>query len=116
MEVRAKAKNVSVSPKKLRRMVGVVRGLPVNEALTVLRFLPSAAAADIAKVIRSAVANAENNYQMNPDALKIVGITADEGMKLRRFRASARGRAGSIHKRHSHITVVIDEKEQELGA
>ena len=116
MEVRAKAKNISVSPKKLRRMVGAVRGLPVNEALTLLRFLPSAAAADIAKVIRSAAANAENNFQMNPDSLKIVGIRADEGMKLRRFRAAARGRAGSIHKRHSHITVVIDEKEQELGA
>ncbi len=116
MEVKARAKNISISPKKLRRVVSTVRGLPVNKALTILRFLPSPAAADIAKVIRSAAANAENNFNMNPDSLKIVGITADEGMKLRRFRASARGRAGVIHKRHSHITVVIDEEEQRLGA
>ena len=111
MQVRAFAKNLHVSPKKLRRILDVVRGRPVNEALKVLRFLPSPAARDVAKVVRSAAANAENNYQLNADSLRIVQITADEGMKLRRYQPMARGRAGLVRKRHSHVTVVVDEEE-----
>ena len=111
MEVRAVAKNIHVSPRKVRRILDVVRGRPVSEALTVLKFLPSPVAADVAKVVKSAAASAENNYQMDPDSLKIVHITADDGLKLRRFQPMARGRAGLVHKRHSHITVIVDEAE-----
>ena len=111
MEVKARAKNISLSPKRIRPIVSAVRGLAVPEALTVLRFLPSPAAADIAKVIKSAAANAENNFQLDPDSLRVVDIRADEGMKLRRYLPMPRGRAGLIHKRHSHITVIVSEEE-----
>ena len=111
MEVRATVKNISVSPKKLRPIVDAVRGKAVPEALTILRFLPSPAAGEVAKVIKSASANAENNFQLDPDSLRIALIQAQEGMKLRRFLPKPRGRAGLIHKRHSHITVVVSEEE-----
>ena len=116
MEVRAIAKNISVSPKKLHRIVDTVRGKSVGEALLILQFLPTPAAHEVAKVVKSAAANAENNFQMDPERLRIVGITADEGMKLRRFQPMARGRAGSVHKRHSHITVVVDHEEVKNGS
>jgi large subunit ribosomal protein L22 len=111
MEVRAVSRNVSVGPKKLRPMVSAVRGLPVREALISLQVLPQAAAQDIAKAIRSAMASAENNYQLNPEALRIVRIHADEGIKLRRMKPMARGRAGDMRKRYSHITVVVSDGE-----
>ncbi|MEE9285142.1 MAG: 50S ribosomal protein L22 [Dehalococcoidia bacterium] len=115
MEVRAIAKNVSVSPKKLRRIVDTVRGKPVSEAMVILQFIPSPAAGEVAKVVKSAAANAENNFQMDPERLRIVRITADEGIKLRRYQPMARGRAGTVHKRHSHITVVVDQEEGDVG-
>ncbi len=111
MEVRAVVKNLSVSPRKLRPILDAVRGRNVQDALTVLQFLPSPAAKDVAKVVKSAASNAEANLSMDPDSLRIVSIVADEGIKLRRFLPHPRGRAGLIHKRHSHITVVVDEKE-----
>ncbi len=121
MEVRAIARNVGVSPKKLHRIVDLVRGKPVPEALTILRFVPSPAAAEVAKVVKSAAANAENNHQMDPERLRIVRITADEGLRLKRRRPMARGRAGVVHKRLSHIAVVVDQApgggaEEERGA
>ena len=76
-----------------------------------MRFLPTPAAHEVAKAVKSAAANAENNYQMNPDSLRVVSITANEGMKLRRFQPMARGRAGTVRKRSSHITVTVDEQE-----
>ena len=112
MEVKARAKNISVSPKRIRPIVSAVRGMHVPEALTVLKFIPSPAAGEIAKVIKSAAANAENNFQLDPDSLRVVAITANEGMKLRRFLPMPRGRAGLVHKRHSHITVVVSEEEK----
>ena len=111
MEVRAVVKNLSVSPRKLRPILDAVRGRNVQDALTVLQFLPSPAAKDVAKVVKSAAANAEANLSMDPDSLRIVSIVADEGIKLRPFLPHPRGRAGLIPKRHSHITVVVDEKE-----
>ena len=111
MEVRAVAKNISISPQKLGRVVETVRGRPVQEALVLLRFLPTPAAHEVAKAIKSAAANAENNFQMDPETLRVVAITANEGMKLRRSMPMARGRAGVVHKRSSHITVVVDEQE-----
>ena len=112
MQAKALAKNLSVSPRKLRLIVDTVRGKPVNEALVALRFLPEHSAADLAKAIRSAVANAENNYQMNPARLKVVSVTVDEGLKLKRMMPMARGRAGKVQKRHSHVSVVVSDGEE----
>ena len=111
MEVRAISKNLSVSPKKLRLIVDAVRGKPVPEALMVLGLLTKPAAKDVAKAIKSAAANAENNHRLDPDGLRVVQIKADEGIKLRRMMPMARGKAGAIHKRHSHITVVVSDEE-----
>jgi large subunit ribosomal protein L22 len=111
MEVRAISKDTGVSPRKLRLLVNLVRGKKVDEALSILKFAPTPNARIVAKTIKSAVANAENNYQMTPADLKIVKILADEARTLKRFQPKARGRAGSILKRSSHITVVVAEQE-----
>lgn len=111
MEVRAISKDTGVSPRKMRLLVDMVRGKNVEEALNILRFAPTPNALIVAKTIKSAAANAENNYQMTPSNLKIVKITADEARMLKRFRARARGRANEILKRSSHITVVVSEQE-----
>lgn len=81
----------------------------MDEALALLKFLPTPAAHSVAKVVKSAAANAENNYQMSPSDLKIVRTFADEGRTLKRFRPQARGRVSPILKRSSHITVVVEE-------
>jgi large subunit ribosomal protein L22 len=109
MEVRAISKDTGISPRKMRLLVDMVKGRRVDEALNILRFAPTPNARIVAKTIRSAVANAENNFQMTPADLKIVKITADEARILKRFRARARGRANQILKRSSHITVVVSE-------
>lgn len=111
MEVRATAKSMRVSPRKVRLILDTVRGKRVDEALDILRYLPSPTAKMVAKVVRSAVANAENNYQMSPKTLTIVRVYADEARMLKRFRPKARGRVGPILRRFSHITVVVDEEE-----
>ena len=111
MAVQASAKNISVSPKKLKWVVGTVRGKLVSEALDSLRFHPSPAAKEVGKVVKAAIANAENNLMLTPDQLRIVGIFADKGKVLKRIRPQPRGRAGRINKRSSHITVVVDEEE-----
>jgi len=89
----------------------VVRGKKVEEALTILRFLPSPSARTVARVVKSAVANAENNFEMTPSDLRIVKIYIDGGRSMKRYRAGARGRAKPILKRSSHITVVVKEEE-----
>jgi large subunit ribosomal protein L22 len=111
MEVRAVSKNTGVSASKMRPLVDMVRGKKVDEALTILRFAPSPNARIVTKVIKTAVNSAENAYQMSPSNLKIVGIFADEAQTLRRYRASARRRVSPIRKRSSHITVIVDERE-----
>ncbi len=111
MEVRAVAKDTGVPPRKVRLLVDMVRGKKVDEALTVLRFTPSPTARIVAKVIKSAAANAENNFQMPPEDLKIVRIFADEAPTLKRFRPRSRGRTSPILKRSSHITVIVAEQE-----
>ena len=93
----------------MRLLVEMVKGKKVEEALNILRFAPTPNAVIVAKTIKSAAANAENNYQMTPSDLKIIKITADEARTLKRFRARARGRANEILKRSSHITVVVSE-------
>lgn len=111
MEVRAVAKGVRVSPRKVRPLIDMVRGKNVNEALDLLRFTPTPKARIVAKLVKSAAANAENNFQMAPQDLRIVEIFADEAPTLKRYRPRSRGRASPILKRSSHITVVVGEKE-----
>ena len=111
MRARAMVKNLGVSPKKLGLIVDMVRGKGVAEAMDILRFMPSPAGKNVAKVVKSASANAENNFQMDPADLKIVKIFVDEATSLRRFRPRSRGRVSPIKKRSSHITVVVAEQE-----
>ena len=111
MEVKATAKDTGVSARKLRLIMALVKDKPVAEALTILRFAPSPSARLLAKVVKSAAANAENNFQMTPADLKIVKIYADDAPMAKRFQPRARGRADKIMKRSSHITVIVAEQE-----
>ena len=111
MEVKAISKDTGISPRKVRPLVDMVRGKKVDEALTILKFTPTPTAKVVAKVVKSAAANAENNFQMSPSDLKIIKIFADEARTLKRYRARARGRLNPILKRSSHITVIVDEVE-----
>ena len=111
MEVRAVVKNTGVSPRKVRPLVDMIRGKKVEEALTILRFTPTPTARVVAKVVKSAAANAENNFEMSPSDLKIVKIFADGARSMRRYRPRARGQASAIIKRSSHITVIVSEQE-----
>lgn len=111
IEARAVIKYVHISPRKVRRVADMVRGRGVGEALTYLRFLPQAAARPVAKAIKSAAASAEDVHGLSVDELYIARITADDGPRLKRWRAGPRGRAKPILKRSSHITVVVSEWE-----
>ena len=111
MEVRAIAKDVGVAPRKVRLVADMVRGKKVDEALTLLRFTPTPTARVVAKLIKSAAANAENVFQMSPSNLKIVSIFVDEAQTLKRYRPRSRGRMSPILKRSSHITVIVAEQE-----
>ena len=111
MEARAIAKYVRISPKKVRQVINLIRNKPVNEALLILRFLPKKAARIVEKVLKSAIANAENNFEMDVDRLYVHRIFVDQGPTLKRIRPRAMGRAFLIRKRTSHITVVVKEKE-----
>jgi len=112
VEVRAVAKYIRMSPRKVRLVVDLVRGRDVDEALTMLRFTPKAAARGVAKVIASAAANADEAYGISSDELYISDIRADAGPTLKRGRAGARGRYKPILKRSSHITVVLAERAE----
>ena len=109
MKVKAVAKDVKVSPQKVFLIVSAVRGKKVQEALAMLKFSPSPAAHAVAKVIKSAAANAENNYQMAPSDLRIVKAFVNEGPRMKRMRFKGRGRVNPILKRSSHITVMVEE-------
>src|SRR5690606_19635339 len=104
----ASARFVRTSASKARRVVNLVRGLPAKEALTVLQFAPQAASVPVRKVIASAVANAENNEQLDPDSLLVAEVHVDEGPTMKRFRPRAQGRAFRIRKRTCHITVTLE--------
>jgi large subunit ribosomal protein L22 len=111
MEVRAVVRNTGVSARKVRLLIDMVRGKKVDQALNLLRFTPTPTARVLAKLIKSAAANAENSFQASSADLKIVRAFADESRTLRRFRARSRGQATTIHKRYSHITVIVAEQE-----
>jgi large subunit ribosomal protein L22 len=100
-----------MSPRKVQLVVETIRGRPAEEALAVLRFLPQAAARAVYKVVRSAMANAENNYSLDPAVLRVADATADQGPSYPpRYRAKARGQAGIVKRRTTHITVVVDDE------
>ena len=110
IQARASLRYVRITPMKARRMVDMVRGLPVEEALTVLKFAPQAAAQDIYKIVASAAANATHNEQLPRDGLVVTKAFVDEGLTAKRFRPRAQGRAYRIRKRTSHITVVVESR------
>jgi ribosomal protein L22 len=105
--VRAKARYVRVAPRKARLVADQVRGMPVDEARTVLAFSSRGAARDLLRLIESAAANAEANHELVADDMRIAAISVDEGPTLKRWRARARGRATPIHKRTSHLSVAL---------
>ena len=109
MEVKATAKGLKGSAQKMRRVIDAVRGKNVAEALGILRFLPTPMAREVAKVVKSAAANAENNFQMSPANLVITSIEANQGRTMRRFRPRSRGRVSPILKRSTHVTVTVEE-------
>lgn len=110
--VRARAKQLGASTKRLSPILDLVRGKRVDEALNTLNLLPSPWAKSVAKVVESAAANAENNMLLSRDSLRIVQIVADQAKPLKRVRARARGRVGRITRHYSHVTVVVDETEE----
>ena len=112
MKVKAHACYVRMSPYKVRRVLDLVRGLPVEEAEHVLRLTQRGAADPIAKCLRSAVANAEHNHALDAEDLVVAEAFADEGPTLKRYRPRARGRATRIDKRTSHITIVVADMSE----
>ena len=110
MEVRAVSKYVRISPRKVHKVIGAVKGKPVENGIQTLKFMPQKAASILEKIVRSAVANADHNADIDIDSLVIRNITADQGPSLKRWKARARGRGTRILKRTSHITVILAEE------
>src|SRR5690606_41458600 len=108
MEARAQARFVRVTPQKARRVVDLIRGLPASEAQAVLQFAPQSASEPVYKVLSSAMANAEHNFDLDPQSLVVSRAWADAGPTLKRFRPRAPGRAYRINRPPSHITVLAD--------
>jgi large subunit ribosomal protein L22 len=106
----AKARFVRISPTKARRVIDLVRGKSVEQALDILRWAPQAASEPVAKVIASAAANAQNNEGLDPSTLVVATVYADEGPTAKRIRPRAQGRAFRIRKRTSHITVIVESR------
>jgi large subunit ribosomal protein L22 len=104
----ARARYVRMTPMKVRRVVELIKGRTAQEALAVLQFAPQAASGPVAKVLASAMANAENNLDLDPDTLLVSAAYVDEGPTLKRFQPRAQGRAYRIRKRTSHITVEVE--------
>jgi len=111
VEARAIAKHIRISPRKVRIVLDTIRGKNVDEALAILKFTPNRSAVAISKVLKSAVANAENNHNMNRDSLYVSKAVADQGPTLKRLLPRAMGRSNIIKKKTSHITIVVKEKE-----
>lgn len=111
MKVKASARFIRQSPYKVRRVLDLVRGLPVDEARNVLVLTNRGPAVTVTKVLNSAIANAENNFALDAEELFVAEAYADEGPTLKRWRPRARGRATRIRKRTSHITIVVADEE-----
>jgi large subunit ribosomal protein L22 len=111
MEAKAQAKMVRISSRKVKLVIDLVRGKNIGEAFAILKLTPKAASPVVEKLLKSAVANAEHNYNMDIESLFVKEIYVGEGPTLKRFRPRAQGRATQILKRTSHITAVVAEKE-----
>ena len=111
-QAKAIAKTVRIAPRKVRLVVDLIRGKQIGEAVAILQLTPKAASPVVEKVLKSAVANAEHNYDLDINNLVVSEIFVDEGPTLKRFRPRAQGRASAINKRTSHITVVVSEKKE----
>lgn len=112
MQAKAVLRTVRIAPRKVRLVVDLVRGKKVGEAIAILKHTPKAASLVVEKLIMSAIANAEHNYEMDPNNLVISQAYVDEGPTLKRFRPRGKGRASAINKRTSHITVILTEKKE----
>ncbi|MFC6274295.1 50S ribosomal protein L22 [Levilactobacillus tangyuanensis] len=108
----ATAKTVRIAARKIRLVIDLIRGKSVAEALAILQFTPRGASPVVAKVLNSAIANAENNFDLDRQDLVVSEAYVNEGPTLKRFRPRAKGSASPINKRTSHITVVVSEKEE----
>ena len=111
MRVSATARYIRRSTRKTRLVTRLIVGRPVGEAAALLRFMPQGAARDVARVLHSATANAENNLNLSADELVVAEAHADEGPTIKRWKPRAQGRAYQIHKPMTHITVVVESKE-----
>ncbi len=112
MEVKSISKDVGVSARKMRQVCDLVKGKKVDEALALLKFTPTPRALIVAKCVKSAAANAENNFQLTPGDLRVVRAVADTARMAKRFRARSRGQASPIHKHSSHITVIVSDQQE----
>lgn len=112
MKVQAKTSYLSISPQKIRLVCDKVRGLGAKQAVSVLEFMPQKGAELVQKTLKSAIANAENNYDLNPDNLVVETIYAGDGPRLKRMKAGARGRSKPRVKRTSHLMIVLNEREE----
>jgi large subunit ribosomal protein L22 len=110
VEAKAVAKYVRIAPRKVRVVIDLIRGKKVDEAFAILKFTPKAGAEVLTKVLKSAVANAENNFDMDSDLLYVKTAFVDGGPTLKRVHPRSRGQAFKILKRTSHITIIVDEK------
>ena len=111
MEAKAVAKYVRMSPSKLKPVADLVRGKDLRDALNILKFTPGKGSEIVEKVVQSAAANAENNFDLNPDDLYVAEVYANQGHTMKRWRAGAQGRASMILKRSSHVGVTLKEKD-----
>lgn len=112
MQAKAVARTVRIAPRKARLVVDLIRGKQVGEAVAILNLTPKAASPIVEKLLKSAMANAEHNYEMDVNNLVVAQAFVDEGPTLKRFRPRAMGRASQINKRTSHITIVLTEKKE----
>jgi large subunit ribosomal protein L22 len=110
IEVRAVARNLRMSPQKARLVLKVIEGKPVTEAEAILRYLPHKGAGLVGKLLKSAIANADNNFELEPADLVVARVWADNGIVLKRWRPRARGRVNRILKRCCHITLTVRER------
>ena len=111
-QAKAIAKTVRIAPRYVRLVVDLIRGKQVGEAVAILRHTPKAASPVVEKVLKSAIANAEHNYDLDVNNLVVSEVFVDEGPKLKRFGPRAMGRASAINKRTTHITVLVSEKKE----
>ena len=110
-QAKATARTVRIAPRKVRLVVDLIRGKKIGEAVAILRLTPKAASPVVEKVLKSAIANAEHNYEMDVENLIVSEVFVDEGPTMKRFRPRAQGRASAINKRTSHITISGIRKE-----